>query len=417
MAEFLKLATPDEALRTYLETFTSPLGPEEIETAQAVGRINYEPIHAGLPLPDFPRSTVDGYAVSARDTFGASDTLPVYLRVAGEILMGVTPDFALSPGTCGLIHTGGMLPEGADSVIMLEHAQSVKAGEIEVFKAVGVGENVIFPGEDVREGEEVIPPGTRLRPAEIGGLMALGVTRIKVTRRPLVGVISSGDEVVPPEVIPPKGKIRDVNSYSLSALIQTCGGIPKRFGIVKDVREELTSAVLAALGACDLVVITAGSSVSSRDMTAAVLNEVGKPGVIYHGINIRPGKPTILAACQAGKDGPIKPVVGLSGNPVSALVIAWLVVDPVIKRLSGLLRATYRPRVRAKLSVNLASQAGREDWVPVRLSGGEGALVADPVFGKSNLIFSLARADGLVRIDPATTGMDAGSEVDVFLLG
>ncbi len=417
MAEFLKLATPEEALREYLERFTSPLGSEEIESAKAVGRINSEPILAGLPLPAFPRSTVDGYAVAARDTFGASDTLPVYLRVVGEVRMGEAADFTLYPGTCGLIHTGGMLPEGADSVLMLEHAQTVKAGEIEVFKAVGVGENVILPGEDVREGEEVIPPGTKLRPAEIGGLMALGVTRIKVTRRPLVGIISSGDEVVSPEITPPKGKIRDVNSYSLSALVETCGGIPKRYGIVKDVWEELSAAVKAALEVCDLVVITAGSSASSRDMTAAVINEVGKPGVIYHGINIRPGKPTILAACQAGKDGAIKPVIGLPGNPVSALVIAWLVVDPVIKKLSGLYRATFRPRVRAKLSINLASQTGREDWIPVRLSEGEGALVADPVFGKSNLIFSLSRADGLVRIEPEATGLSAGSEVDVFLLG
>jgi len=371
MAEFLKLAVPDEALGVFLEKFDSPLSPEEIETIQAVGRVNYESIFAGSPLPAFPRSTVDGYAVAARDTFGASDSLPVYMQVIGEVMMGESPDFVISSGTCGLIHTGGMLPEGADSVVMLEHTQSVRAGEIEVFRAVGVGENVILPGEDVRKGEEVIPPGVKLRSAEIGGLMALGITRIKVTRRPLVGIISTGDEIVPPEIVPPKGKIRDVNSYSLSALVETCGALPIRYGIVKDQRQELFSAVRIALDACDLVVITAGSSASSRDMTAAVINEVGSPGVIFHGINIRPGKPTILAACRATEGGAIKAVIGLPGNPVSALVIATLVVDPVIKKLSGLRTPSQRPRVHARLSINLASQAGREDWIPVRLIEGE----------------------------------------------
>jgi molybdopterin molybdotransferase len=414
MPEFLNLLPPMKALDLLFKQLHLHPHAEEIATADALRRVLVMPVIASTPLPPFARTTVDGYAVRARDTHGASESLPAYLALAGEVSMGSAPDLSLQAAQCALIHTGGMLPDGADAVVMLENTQNARLGEVEILKAVAVGENVIAEGEDVRNGEQVIPAGVALRAAEIGGLMALGITRVRVGRRPYVGILSSGDEVVSPELETKPGQVRDVNAYTLSALVQEAGGIPRRFGIVPDQEDALQSAAGKALAECDLLVITAGSSASTRDLTAQVIGKLGSPGVLVHGVNVRPGKPTILAVC----DG--KPVIGLPGNPVSALVIASLFVTPVIRALQGEQMPRPRPRVSANLTVNLASQAGREDWIPVRLveqpqQGAERRFLADPVFGKSNLIFTLARADGYVRIEPDATGLSAGDSVEVIL--
>jgi molybdopterin molybdotransferase len=337
--------------------------------------------------------------------------------------MGASPAFGLQRGTCALIHTGGMLPPGADAVVMLEYTQVVGAGasgqpgEIELSRPVAAGENVLLPGEDVAGGQVVLSTGRRLRPAEIGGCMALGLTELRVAKRPKVGIISSGDEVVPPGKSPRPGQVRDVNSYSLAALVTQAGGEPALYGIVPDNLDEMKAIAGVALGECDLVVITAGSSASARDTTAEAIASLGEPGVLVHGVNVRPGKPTILAVCNG------KAVIGLPGNPVSALVIAGLFVIPVVEKLMG---AEPKPRaaVPARLTVNVPSQAGREDWIAVKVMGkgelgttGDGPhYLAEPIFGKSNLIFTLAAADGLVRIPPDVTGLAAGEQVEVLFL-
>lgn len=410
MPEFLELLPPDHALSLLLSKLSPQIRAEEIETAAALNRVTVHSIKAPYPLPNFTRSTVDGIAVRAADTFGASESLPAYLQMAGEVPMGAAPDFSLQPGECGLIHTGGMLPAGADAVVMIEYTQSARAGEMEVLRAAAVGENVIKVGEDVAQGEEVISSGTRLRPAEIGGLMALGITQLQVAARPVVGLISSGDEVIQPGEPLGPGQVRDVNSYSLSALVETAGGKPIRYGIVPDRFEALQAAASRALEECDLVVITAGSSASARDLTSQVIQALGEPGVLVHGVHVRPGKPTILAVCNG------KPVIGLPGNPVSALVIAGLFVVPVLEKLAGWKQERPRPSIPARISLNIASQAGREDWIAVRLLSSPHGFQAEPVFGKSNLIFTLARADGLVRIPPDANGLSAGEMVDVFFL-
>jgi molybdopterin molybdotransferase len=347
------------------------------------------------------------------------------------------------------IHTGGMLPEGADAVVMLEYTQEINRGdreerrektgfisavsanlsstqgtavELEIFKAVAEGENVITIGEDVAQGQVVQPRGSLMRPAGIGGLMALGFTKLRVSKKVQVGLISSGDEVIPPEQSPRPGQVRDVNSHTLAALVTKSGGEPVLYGIVGDRFDELKETTARALSECDAVVITAGSSASTRDLTADVIDSLGRPGVLVHGINTRPGKPTILGVCNG------KAVIGLPGNPVSALVNGYLFLVPVIEKLLG---ANPRPKasVQARLTVNLPSQAGREDWWPVRLTTGPtekkekkdsvSSVVnyrAEPIFGKSNLIFTLAAADGLLRIPPDATGMSAGEMVEVFLI-
>ncbi|HEY3310495.1 MAG TPA: gephyrin-like molybdotransferase Glp [Anaerolineales bacterium] len=411
MPEFLTLLPPVDALSLLVSNIKSgPITPEIVETRVALGRITFENVNAPSPLPAFPRSTVDGYALRARDTYGASENLPGYLTVSGEIPMGMEPRLAISSGECALIHTGGMLPSGADAVIMLEYTEAVRPGEIEIQRSVGTLENVIQVGEDVAENQVVIPRGTRLRPAEIGGLMALGVSKLRVANKPRVGLVSSGDEVIPPDRSPQPGQVRDINSYSLASLIAQFGGEPEFFGIVPDRFDLIQATVRKALGECDLVIVTAGSSASTRDMTAEVISSLGKPGVLVHGINTRPGKPTILGVCGG------KPVIGLPGNPVSALVNGYLFVVPVVEKLMGLQSNLPKPSVRARLTVNLASQAGREDWQPVKLVSSENGWLAEPIFGKSNLIFTLAAADGMIKIHADANGIDAGELVDVFLM-
>ncbi len=419
MPEFLTLLPPDIAREKLLAHLPQgKLDSEPLASASALGRIAAEDILAPHPLPEFPRTAVDGYAVRARDTYGASDSLPAYLQLVGEVPMGKAPPFEVGAGQCALIHTGGMLPKGADAVVMLEYTQPTtetskdRAGfprEIEFFKSVACGENVITVGEDVGKDQIVVRKGTVLRPAEIGGLMALGITSLRVAKLVTVGLISTGDEVIEPDQNPQPGQVRDINSYTLSALVEKSGGVAKRYGIISDQFSDLKEAAARALSECDMVIITAGSSASTRDMTAEVIRQLGAPGVLAHGINTRPGKPTILGVCNG------KAVIGLPGNPVSALVNGYLFVVPVIEKLLGALPRP-KPTVQAKLTVNLPSQAGREDWWPVKLTLENGKWIADPIFGKSNLIFTLAAADGLLKIPADATGLSAGEMVEAMLI-
>jgi molybdopterin molybdotransferase len=431
MPEFLTLLPPDSARQKLLSHLSSGIvDSESVSVDLSLGRVTAQDIFAPHPLPEFTRSTVDGYAVKSKDTFGATDSLPAYLNLIGEVPMGEEPSFEIESGQCALIHTGGMLPKNADAVVMLEYTQKTSEvfkdfgslnAEIEIFKSVADGENVIKIGEDVAQNQLVIPKGTLIRPAEIGGLMALGITSLRVAKLVQMGIISTGDEVIEPSQQPKMGQVRDINSYTLSALIHKSGGQAKKYGIISDQFEALKEAALKALSECDVVIITAGSSASTRDMTAEVINQLGSPGVLVHGINTRPGKPTILGVCNG------KAVIGLPGNPVSALVNGYLFVVPVIEKLLGV---TPKPKasVQAKLTVNLPSQAGREDWFPVKLIPspptplplGEGrrgeGYEAEPIFGKSNLIFSLASADGLLKIQADATGYSAGEIVEVMLI-
>jgi len=410
MPEFLTLKPPREALATFFENLTFDPKPETIPVEDSLNRVLISAVRADVPIPAFRRSTVDGFAVHAADTYGASESLPAYLPLVGEVSMGAAPDFNLEAGYCAVIHTGGMLPEGADAVIMIEYTQQAAEDQVELLRAVAVGENLIEIGEDVRTGEEVIPAGTRIRPAEIGGLMALGITKVEVARKPLVGILSSGDEVVhPSEAIAP-GQVRDINSYSLQALVRLAGGEPKLYGVSVDDKAALADLVASAHQECDLVVVTAGSSASVRDLTAVVIDELGPPGVLVHGVNVRPGKPTILGVCNQ------KPIIGLPGNPVSALVIAGLFVTPLIRRMIGESDRRNRPIVDAELEINLSSQSGREEWVAVTLIESKKGLYASPVFGKSNLIFTLVRAEGLVKVPADANGLASGSRVAVHLM-
>ncbi len=410
MPEFLTLIPPQEALEKLFSNFSPKVEVEICATKNSLNRVIAGSIKAEYPLPSFPRTTVDGYAVIAANTHGATDSLPAYLSLVGEVPMGAVPEFEIKANQCAIIHTGGMLPKGADASVMIENTQQMGEGEVEILRAVAKGENILQIGEDVSRGQEVISVGTKLRPAEIGGLMALGVTEVKVAKKPIVGIISSGDEVVPPEDEMLPGQVRDVNSYSLKALVEKAGGEAKNYGIVSDTYDLMKATVKQALDECDLIVITAGSSASTRDLTAQVIDDLGIPGVLVHGVNVRPGKPTILGVCEG------KVLIGLPGNPVSALVIAGLFVVPVIEKMTS--QSILRPKasIPAKLNLNLSSQAGREDWIAVKLIETGNGIEAEPIFGRSNLIFTLAEADGLIKIPADANGLEAGTQVEVQLM-
>lgn len=412
MPEFFNVLPPDEARELLFEHLTRAVPGETIPTAEAVGRVTAGAVVAPHSLPSFRRSTMDGYAVRAGDTYGASESLPAFLTVVGEVPMGEAARVALSEGEAAIVHTGGMIPETADAVVQVELTQkmderTVFPHEIEVLKAMAVGQNVLQVGEDVEEGEAILPGGHRLRPQDLGGLLALGITEVVVARRPWVAILATGDEVVDPSRMTGPGEIRDINSYSVSGQTVQAGGMPVRGGIIPDDLAQMEAAAERMLAENDMLVMSAGSSVSVRDMTVKVIDGLGKPGVLLHGVATRPGKPTIVGAVEG------KPVLGLPGNPVSAMIQFDMFGVPAIYRLQGLKEPPRQGSVWAKLSQNLASETGREDYVPARLEEGEEGLTAVPVFGKSNLIYTLVNADGLIKVPLNKGGVPAGEWVEV----
>jgi molybdopterin molybdotransferase len=379
---------------------------ETIPLAEALRRVPAEPVTAPHPLPGFARSTVDGYAVRAADTYGVSEGLPGYLTVTGAVLMGTEPDIAVAPGTAVAMPTGGALPPGADAVVMIEYTAEAMPGTIEVVRPVAPGEGVVRADEDAKVGEEIIPNGRVLRPQDLGMLAAAGVTSVSVHARPVVTIFSTGDEVVPPhtETLKP-GQVRDATAAALAALVTDAGGVPVLGGIIPDDPVALEKALGEALPKTDVLVISAGSSVGVRDETAGVVARLGQPGIWCHGLAIKPGKPTLLAECAG------VPVIGLPGNPRSALVVFRLIGVPLVRLVGGCTVPPPQPSARAWLARDLPSATGRLDVVQVRVSDG----VATPVFGLSALLSVLTAADGYIVIPEEATGLDAGSEVDVIL--
>jgi len=409
--ELFNVRAPSDALAILLAQLPASVAVEAIPTRDALDRVLAEDVSSPGDLPTFRRSTMDGFAVRAADTFGATEGLPAYLELVDEVFMGQAPKVALGRGECVRIATGGMLPSGADAIVMVEQTQAVGPRTIEALRPVAPGENVVQVGEDVRAGDPIISRGTSLRPQDLGGLLALGLTVVPVARRLRVAIVSGGDELVDPEAVPGPGQIRDINSYTLAALVRRGGHEPCLEGVFPDDYAPLQAAAAQALAQCDVVILSAGSSVSARDMTAQVVDSLGRPGVLVHGVSLKPGKPTILAVC----DG--KAVFGLPGNPVSCMVTYELFVAPTLAHLSG---AVVPPRrtVSARLARNIASAAGREDYIQVRLEprqdGGHG-FDAVPVFGKSNLIFTLVHSAGMLKIPLDAGGLNAGADVEVVL--
>jgi len=404
---FFQVAGTDAVLAAF--SGLAPLPAERVPLLEALGRVLAHGVLAGIDIPHFTRAAMDGYAVIAADTFGASEGQPAYLTVRGSVPMGRAPEGRVGPGEAWRIATGGMLPFGADAVVMWEHTREGD-GLLEVLRAVAPGEHVVTIGEDVREGELVLAAGRVLRPADVGLLAGLGHAEVGVVRRPRVAVLSTGDELVGTAETPAPGQVRSMNQYALGAWLLRTGCDPLLLGQVADDEEAILAAARSGLGAADMLLVSGGSSAGARDLTRRVVERLGDPGLLFHGISVRPGKPTVVGA-NAGK-----PVFGLPGHPVSAMVIYLVLVRPVIERMLGIPAGGAGLRVPARLADNLPSQAGREDYYQVALRRAGPVLEAVPVFRKSGLVSAMVRGRGMVRVPPEREGFEAGETVDVELL-
>jgi molybdopterin molybdotransferase len=412
------LIQAEEARRIMLET--PPVGTEIVPLHQASGRVLAAAFAAQEDLPVHARSVMDGYAVRAADVAAASERTPAVLRVAGTVPMGATFGGTVGAGQAVGISTGGFLPDGADAVVMIEHTHAsgdaavanvvgvVADGVVEIFRAVAPGANVIQRGDDVTAGAALIPGGRRLRPQDIAALATFGAASVTVHRRPRIAVLSTGNELCAVDEKPAPGQVRDVNEWVLGAQVALAGAIATYGGVVRDDEAALAATIARLLPEHDAIILAGGSSVGVKDVSGTVMGRLDAPGVLFHGIDIRPGKPTIFARVGA------KPVIGMPGFPTSSMVVFDAFVRPLVWRMGGELdRDAWPCAVRARLARTVASVAGREDYVRVRLSERDGETWAEPLPGGSSAISNLVFADGMVRVDAAREQVTAREWVGV----
>lgn len=400
MSRFLTLVPVEKAVSIAV-SIVAPVPDEVIPLAQAWGRVLAGSTISDIDIPGFTRSTVDGYAVKASDTTGAGDAIPAILHSLGSVRMGKPPERDVTPDTCMYVPTGGMIPGGADAVVMIEYCDSA-GDEVLVKRPVAQGENLVSKGEDYCAGATVLGPGRRIGGQEMGVLAATGSKTVKVRRQPVVGIISSGNEVVGVDEVPGPARVRDANSYLCAGFVREYGMLPRMYGVCRDDEESLGPVIRTAVQECDAVILSGGSSKDDRDLTARMIAGIGE--VLVHGIALAPGKPTII-----GRAGAV-PLIGLPGHPASALVVLHAVTGPMFTVLSG----ADAPRKKTLLGVlaeSIPSARGREDYVRVRVEGSQ----VYPVFGKSGLLNTLVRSDGLVRIPSASEGIETGETVEVVL--
>ncbi len=410
MKAFFKVVAPREALRILLEN--DPVGTEMVPTVRARARVLAEDLYSQVDLPHFPRAAMDGYAVKARDTFGASASQPAYLKLVGTVEMGKEATRPLAKGEAIRISTGGMLPPESDGVVMVEYTEEVGDKMVEIHRGVSPWQNVIQVGDDIKKGEPVFRRGRRLRAHDLGALTGIGISSLSVFKKPRVALISTGDEIVDAETEPRPGQVRNINQHSLAGLIEECGAELNDLGVVRDDREALIQTLRRAIDWGDLVLLSGGSSVGARDIAMDAILSLPNAEMVFHGISVSPGKPTIFAKAAG------KPLLGLPGYPVSALVIYDLFAAPLIRILGGedpKTASQFEKTTRAVLKINVASQIGREDYIRVSLVEDNGKLYATPLPSKSGAIFTLVRADGMIRIDLNQEGIEQGEEVEVIL--
>lgn len=384
---------------------------EEIPLSDALNRVLADDVYSPEDLPAWPRSTMDGFAVVAADTFGASQSSPAYLNIIGEVLMGKKPEIELSRGSCVKIPTGGLLPPGADAVVMHENTVPVDETLIEIVKDAGPGTAVMQKGEDVTIGKSIMTTGTKLNPYHLGLLAGLGITAVTVYNKPRVAILSTGDEIIPCSQQPEAGQIRDINAVSLAGLIEQCGAEPIQLGIVSDSKDIFYPALTNAVAENDMVLFSGGSSVGVRDLGERAIEELGDPGILVHGVTLKPGKPIIIGLHKK------TPVFGLPGHPVSALICFETFVRPALTQLAGIRQIQHRTTVFATLNRNINSAAGRRDVVRVQLMRDQEnqTFSAVPILGKSGSISSLSKADGYFIIDESSQGAYEGTIIEVTL--
>lgn len=407
--QLLKVDTLEEARDKLLEAVGgSWLSVCEMPLLEARERVLAEDIYGVRDIPDFCRSMVDGYAVRAKDTAGAGESIPVFLKVLGEVEIGTRARMTVTPGTCAYVPTGGMVPEGADSCVMIEYCEAFDADHIAVSQPVSPGRHVVGIGEDSRKGELLFERGRRLRPQEIGALAAEGVTHVKVYEPLKIFILSTGDELTAPGEELKEGKIYDINTPALTALAEKHGFSVSGTRTVPDVYETLRQAILDARKISDIVVISGGSSKGKKDMTARLIDELSDPGVFTHGLALKPGKPTILGMDQTS--GTL--MVGLPGHPVAAMAVFEMLPVWLKRKQEG---SSDRPAVPAVLDGNVPGSPGRKMLLFVELKRNGGGYTASPVFGKSGLMSTMTRADGYAVIELNREGLKAGDRIWVHV--
>ena len=409
MRSFFKVKRAEDIFESLRDI--EPLGTESVHITGALDRVLARDIVSGEDLPGFQRCTVDGYALAAKDTFGASENLPTPFAVVGEVRMGEIPDFGLRRGECAQIPTGGMLPEGADAVVMMEYSQMVEDGVVEISRPVSPLENVIQPDDDVKRGQVVLHKGTPVRPQDLGIFAGLGIDHVDVFTKPRAAIISTGEEIVDIGQKPKAGEIRDINSYTLGGLCIKSGAEPIYLGITRDRFEDLRVLVGKGISQADVVLLSGGSSVGEKDFALDAFLSLEEVEIVAHGVSISPGKPTIIA--RKGN----KTLWGLPGHPVSAMIIFDVFIRYLFGRLSGLSKPPeYSSHaLEAELDRNVESASGREDYIRVKLAHREDRWLATPILGKSGLISTMVEADGIIRIDMNTEGLYRGEKVKVRL--
>ncbi|MEM3045573.1 MAG: molybdopterin molybdotransferase MoeA [Candidatus Bathyarchaeia archaeon] len=408
---FKETVKVDEALKILSQAYSpAELGAETVALEEALGRVLAADLAAPVDLPAFDRSAMDGYAVVAEDTFGASQANPVVLKLVGQVTMGVPPEFTVRRGEAAETTTGAPMPQGADAVLMLEYARRLSDTEVEAQAAVTPGENVSRRGEDVAKGEAVLKRGTRLKPWDLALIAALGLTHIAVARKPKVALLSTGSELTEPGVPPRRGEVIDVNRLLLSGLVRELGGETVNLGIAEDSLSTLAARMKEGLERADLVLVTGGTSVGRTDLVPEAINSLGKPGMLLHGLSLRPGRPTGVALVNG------KPVVSLPGFPVSAAVAFQAVVEPLLLRMLGA-KPEPQPTVIARMTRRVPSAAGSRTVVRVVVKKTEEGYVAEPLRAAgSGILSSLVRANGLLIVPEEKEGVERDELVEVRLL-
>lgn len=412
--ELFNVTTVAEAKQIILNHFKSyQLATETVAISDALGRTLAEEIIAEVNVPHFRRSTVDGYAVIAADTFGAGESMPVFLEVIGEVVMGKTVDTPVTTGKAIYVPTGGALPDGANAVVMVEYVETMGVNNIAIYQSVAPGENIMNCGDDLKQGASIIKRGKIITPADLGVLAALGRVEVKVWSRPRFTIISTGDELIDLNQPLTKGAIRDINSHTLAGMIQQAGGQVVRRLIVPDNIDLLQNALQQALQDNDIILLSGGSSVGNKDLTARLINLVaaryspGESGVLVHGLAVKPGKPTIIGKIAG------KPVFGLPGQPAAAMVIFKILVEFLLTVLTK--RENNNEKItNATMAINVHSAPGKECYQMVRLEDNRTEIIAYPVFGKSGMISLIAEAEGYIKIEANQEGVKKGEQVKVF---
>lgn len=407
--DFFNVVSVEEAKRKMLEVFKDfNLDIEDVSLLESNNRVLAEDIISNINVPEFNRSTVDGYAIKSKDSHGASGSIPSVFNIVGEVQMGEISHQSIKSGEAIYVPTGGMIPEGADGMIMIEDTEKLDDSTLMVYKAISHNENIILKGEDIKNGEKALEKGRILTPEAIGVLAALGKSQVKVYKKPKFYIISTGDEIIDLNEKLELGKVRDINSYALDGMISQLGGETVHRTIVGDNYEKLKAEVEGAISTSDIILISGGSSVGTRDYTDKVINFFNGKGVFVHGISIKPGKPTIIG------EGNGKPIIGLPGHPVSSIIVFKAIVESFINKKLG--TNSIAPQTKAIMNFNFPSSPGRETYQMVKLKEINGKIHANPSFGESGMISLLANADGYIIIKSHEEGIYKGEERQVYLL-